>query len=112
MLPDNFDQSLRSFHPIDKGVCKFSLIHLLVRDGNNAAARTILSKSFRKELPRAPRHRVTHGSQYLLQMDKSVKTTSERSLALVMGKYTAQDAIDSIQSARCVGELIPVKIPA
>jgi hypothetical protein len=53
-----------------------------------------------------------HGSQYLLQMDKSVKTTSERSLALVMGKYTAQDAIDSIQSARCVGELIPVKIPA
>lgn len=60
MLPDNFDQSLRSFHPIDKGVCKFSLIHLLVRDGNNAAARTILSKSFRKELPRAPRHRVTH----------------------------------------------------
>jgi hypothetical protein len=53
-----------------------------------------------------------HGPQYLLQMDKSVKTTSERSLALVMGKYTAQDAIDSIQSAGCIGELIPVKIPA
>ena len=53
-----------------------------------------------------------NGPQYLVQMGKSVKTTSERKLALVMGKYTAQDAIDSIQSARCTGELIPIKIPA
>lgn len=53
-----------------------------------------------------------HSPQYLVQMGKSVKTTSERSLALVMGKYTAQDAIDSIQSARCIAELIPIKIPA
>ena len=50
--------------------------------------------------------------QYLLQMGKSVKTTTERKLALVMGKYTAQDAIDTIQSARCTGELIPIKVPA
>jgi hypothetical protein len=51
------------------------------------------------------------GPQYLLEMGKSsVKTTSERKLALVMGKYAAQDAIDSIQSARCTGELVPVKI--
>lgn len=53
-----------------------------------------------------------HGPQYLVQIGKSVKTTSERSLALVMGKYTAQDAIDSIESARCTGELIAIKIPA
>ena len=53
-----------------------------------------------------------HGPQYVLQMGKPVKTTSERNLALVMGKYTAQDAIDSIQSARCIGELIAIKIPA
>ena len=52
------------------------------------------------------------GPQYLLQVGKSVKTTSDQKLALVMGKYTAQDAIDSIQSARCTGELIPIKIPA
>ena len=52
------------------------------------------------------------GPQYLVEMGKSVKTTSERRLALVMGKYTAQDAIDSIQSARCTGELIPIKINA
>ena len=51
------------------------------------------------------------GPQYLVQMGKTVKTTSERRLALAMGKYTAQDAIDSIQSARCTAELIPIKIP-
>ena len=52
------------------------------------------------------------GPQYLVEMGKSVKTTSERRLALAMGNYTAQDAIDSIQSARCTCELIPIKIPA
>jgi hypothetical protein len=52
------------------------------------------------------------GPQYLLEMGKSVKTTSERRLALAMGKYTAQDVIDSIQSARCTAELIPIKMPA
>ena len=43
---------------------------------------------------------------------KAIKTTSERKLALLMGKYTAQDAIDCIQSARCVGELVQIKISA
>jgi hypothetical protein len=52
------------------------------------------------------------GPQYLVQMGKSVKTTSDRRLALAMGKYTAQDAIASIQSVRCTGELIPIKVPA
>ena len=54
-----------------------------------------------------------HGPQYLLEIGKkAIKTTSERKLALLMGKYTAQDAIDCIQSARCVGELVPIKISA
>jgi len=54
-----------------------------------------------------------HGPQYLLEIGKSsIKTTSERKLALLMGKYTAQDAIEYIQSARCVGELVPIKITA
>ena len=54
-----------------------------------------------------------HGPQYLLEISKSaIKTTSERKLALRMGKYTAQDAIDCIQSARCVAELVPIKISA
>ena len=52
------------------------------------------------------------GTQYVSEMGKLVKTTSERKLALAMGKYTAQDAIDSIQSAHCTGELIPIRIPA
>jgi len=52
-----------------------------------------------------------HGPQYVIEMGSSIKTTSERRLALAMGKYTAQDAIDSMLSARCTGELIPIKIP-
>lgn len=52
------------------------------------------------------------GPQYVSEMGKLVKTTSERKLALAMGKYNAQDAIDSIQSASCTGELIPIRIPA
>ena len=50
------------------------------------------------------------GPQYLVATGKSVKTTSDRRLALAMGKYTAQDAIDCIQSARCTGELIPIQL--
>ena len=52
------------------------------------------------------------GPHYVSEMGKLVKTTSERKLALAMGKYTAEDAINSIQNARCTGELIPIKIPA
>ena len=52
------------------------------------------------------------GPQYVIEMGRSVKTTSERRLALATGKYTAQDAIDSIQSAGCTGEVILIKIPA
>lgn len=56
--------------------------------------------------------RGARGPQYVSEMGKLVKTTSERKLAFPMGKYTAQDAIDSIQSASCTGELIPIRIPA
>jgi hypothetical protein len=54
-----------------------------------------------------------HRPLYLREIGKSaIKTTSERKLALLMGKYTAQDAIDCIQSVRCVAELVPIKISA
>jgi hypothetical protein len=53
------------------------------------------------------------GPQYLLGIGKSsIKTTADRKRALRMGKYTAQDAIDFIQNARCTGELVPVKVTA
>jgi hypothetical protein len=50
--------------------------------------------------------------QYLLEMGKRVKTTSERRLALLMGKLTAQDAIDGIQSAHCTAKLVPIETAA
>jgi hypothetical protein len=36
--------------------------------------------------------------------------TSNRKLALVMGKFTAEDAIRSLQNSRCSPELISVQV--
>jgi len=40
----------------------------------------------------------------------SVKMTSNRKQALVMGKFAAEDAINSIKSPRAVAELLMVKV--
>jgi hypothetical protein len=39
-----------------------------------------------------------------------VQTTTNRKLALVMGRFTAEDAVKSIQSSRCRPELVCVQI--
>jgi hypothetical protein len=39
-----------------------------------------------------------------------VQMTTNRKLALVMGKLTAEDTIKSIQTSRCVPELVPVQV--
>jgi hypothetical protein len=53
----------------------------------------------------------TRGPQYLERMGKgSVITTPDRKRALLMGKFTAEDAIKAIQNARCTPELIPVEV--
>jgi hypothetical protein len=50
---------------------------------------------------------------YVHRIDKAaVETTPDRKRALVMAKFTAQDAIKSIQNARCTPELIAIRIPA
>jgi hypothetical protein len=38
--------------------------------------------------------------------------TTNRKLALVMGKFTAEDAIKSLQNSRCVPELESVRVSA
>ena len=53
-----------------------------------------------------------HGPQFVQSIGKSVATTSDRKLALVMGKFAAEDAIIAIQNARCTPELIPIKVSA
>jgi len=39
----------------------------------------------------------------------SVRMTTNRKLALMMGKFEAEDTIKSIQNAKCVPELVPVQ---
>ncbi len=52
-------------------------------------------------------------AQYVQRTDKSpIQMTSDRKLALIMGKLTAQDAVESLQRARCSPELISVQVPA
>ena len=41
-----------------------------------------------------------------------IQTTTNRKLALVMGRFTAEDAIKSFQSSRCVPELVSVQVNA
>ena len=48
---------------------------------------------------------------YVQKIDPTpVQMTTNRKLALVMGKLTAEDAIKFIQKSNCVTELIPVEV--
>jgi hypothetical protein len=49
--------------------------------------------------------------QYVLRIDRTpIKTTTNRKLALVMGRFTAEDAVKSIQNSRCSPELVSVQV--
>ena len=41
-----------------------------------------------------------------------LQMTTNRKLALLMGKFTAEDAIKSLQSSRCIPELESVRVGA
>jgi len=48
--------------------------------------------------------------EYVLWIDRTpVRTTTNRKLALVMGRFTAEDAVKSIQNSRCSPELVSVQ---
>ena len=50
--------------------------------------------------------------QYVQRIDRTpIQTTTNRKLALIMGKFTAEDAVRSIQTSRCSPELVSVKVP-
>jgi hypothetical protein len=52
-------------------------------------------------------------AQYVQRIDRSpVQMTTERKLALVMGRFTAEDTMKSIQTSRCSPELVPVVVHA
>jgi hypothetical protein len=51
--------------------------------------------------------------QYVQRMDSiPMHMTTDRKLALLMGKFTAEDAIKSLQNSRCNPELESVQVPA
>jgi hypothetical protein len=55
----------------------------------------------------------TRAPQYVQRMDSTpMQMTTNRKLALVMGRFTAEDAIQSLQNSRCVPELESVRVSA
>ena len=51
--------------------------------------------------------------QYVLRIDKlPIQTTTNRKLALVMGRFTAEDAAKSMQNSHCNPELVSVRVSA
>jgi len=50
---------------------------------------------------------------YVQRIDRTpIRMTTNRKLALMMGRFTAEDAVKSIQTSRCIPELVPVHITA
>jgi hypothetical protein len=61
--------------------------------------------------------KVTHGGTrapaYVQRIDRiPVQMTTNRKLALMMGRFTAEDAAKSLQNSRCTPELVPVEVTA
>jgi hypothetical protein len=55
--------------------------------------------------------RGTRAAEYVQRIDRSpIQTTLKRSLALVMGKLTAEDIANSLGNSRCTLEVVPVQI--
>jgi hypothetical protein len=53
----------------------------------------------------------TRAIEYVTRIDRSpVGTTLKRNLALLMGKWTAEDVIKSLGNSRCSTELVPVQV--
>jgi hypothetical protein len=52
-------------------------------------------------------------AQYVQRLDRTpIQTTPTRKLALVMGRFTAEDAVKLIQTSRCTPELVSVEVQA
>jgi hypothetical protein len=55
----------------------------------------------------------TLAAQYVQRIDRTpIQTTTNRRLALVMGRFTAEDTAKSIQTSRCTPELLLVRTSA
>lgn len=53
----------------------------------------------------------TRVPEYVQRIDRTpVQTTTNLKLALIMGRFTAEDAVKSIHTSRCNPELVSVQI--
>ena len=53
----------------------------------------------------------THAPQFVQRIDRTpIQMTTDRKLALVMGRFAAEDAIKSLQHSRRIPELISVQV--
>ncbi|MGO9083595.1 MAG: hypothetical protein ACLQBK_00065 [Candidatus Sulfotelmatobacter sp.] len=53
----------------------------------------------------------TRAPAYVQRIDRDpVQMTTNRKLALMMGRFTAEDAVKSIQNSRYIPELVPVHV--
>jgi hypothetical protein len=58
-------------------------------------------------------HRGTRAPEYVQRVDRTpIHMTTNRKLALLMGKFAAEDAAKSLQTFRCVPELVSVLVTA
>ncbi len=49
-------------------------------------------------------------AEYVLRVDRTpIQTTTNKKLALAMGRFTAEDAVKLMQNSRCTPELISVQ---
>jgi len=53
----------------------------------------------------------TRAPEYVQRIDRTpIRMTTQRMLALVMARFTAEDAVKSIQNSRRSPELVPVPV--
>ena len=53
----------------------------------------------------------TRATEYVERVDLiPIRMTANRRLALVMGRFTAEDAVKSLQNSRCSPELVSVQV--
>jgi hypothetical protein len=56
-------------------------------------------------------NRGSRATEYVARIDRSpVGTTLKRDQALVMGKFTAEDVVQSLRNSRCTTEVLPVQV--
>jgi hypothetical protein len=52
-------------------------------------------------------------NHYIRSIDRNpITMTTNPKLALTMGRLTAEDAARSVQTTRCISEVVSVKVPA